>query len=298
MALNGVTNSLTPTNATDATFRAWGSGISAKLLAAGFVQTADTGQINWTTVLTPAAISTPQGYEIWRFADTLQATAPIYFKIEYGSGITAAANPGLWFTFGTGSNGAGTLTGPLSTRQTLTSTAYATNPLDCFWSGSPGHFTAALFCGGVGISTSNCQMFSFERTKDSTGADTNQGLLIIWKVTAGTGASAFQTLFWDRVIGTVYTSSSLGMITALIQSTTMKNGTQIGVSPIFQANGPFLNPPIGVLAYLEADIVAKGAVTFQMYGVSRTYMPIGSSSYVGAGINQYASLPTLMTRYD
>jgi hypothetical protein len=296
MPLNGVTNTLTPTNASDATFRAWGSGIAAKLAAAGLVQTADTGQINWTTVLTPAAVSTAQGYEIWRLDDALHATAPIYIKIEYGSGITSAANPGLWFTFGTGSNGAGTLTGPISTRRTLTSTAYATNALDCYWSGSTSHFCAALFVGGTGASTSNCQFFAFERTKDSNGDDTNQGLLVVWKTVAGTGTTAFQQVFWDRTLGTQSDETSLG--TLMQSGATAKNGTQVGVFPIFHSNGPFLNPGINTLAYHNADIVAKGAVTFTIYGVSHTFMPIGTTSYAGASINGRSSAPSLMTRYD
>lgn len=296
MPLNGVTTTLTPTNASDAQFRAWGKGISDKLAAAGMVQTSDTGQINWTTVTAPAAISTPQGYEIWRFDDSLQATAPVYFKIEYGSGVSAAANLGIWFTFGTGSDGAGSLTGNLSTRQTLTSTAYATNALDCFWSGSAGHFCAALFCGGTGASSSNCQFFAFERTKDASGADTDQGVLIVWKLLAGGGTNAFGQVFWDRVLGQQSSESFLN--TVMPSGTTGKNGTQVAVYPILHSNGPFLNPGINALAYFNADIVAKGAVTFTIYGVSHTYMPIGTGSFTGGGINNRASGPTLMTRYD
>jgi hypothetical protein len=295
MALNGVTTTLTPTNATDAQFRAWGSAIGVKLAAAGLVQNGDTGQINWTTVLTPGAANTAQGYEIWRFADSLQASAPIYFKIEYGSG-TVAGNPGLWFTFGTGTDGAGTMTGPISTRQQLVSAAYAVNALDCYWSGSTGHFCAALFAGGVGASTSTCQMFAFERTKNASGADTSQGLQIVWKLVAGAGAGAFGSLAWDRTTGTMSSESSLG--TVMPSGTTGKNGTQVAVYPIFLHNGPFLNPPIGALAYHNADIVAKGAVTFTMYGVSHTYMPIGTTFFAGPSINGRSTAPSLMTRYD
>ena len=46
------------TNANNDTFRSWGSTISTQIAAMGMVQTADTGQINWTTVGTPAAAAT------------------------------------------------------------------------------------------------------------------------------------------------------------------------------------------------------------------------------------------------
>jgi hypothetical protein len=105
------TFSAAPTNATDAEFRDWGSKLSDALAAVGMVKTADTGQIDWATVVKPAAISTYQGYEVWRFNDTLQATAPLFLKIEYGSGVSVATRPGLRLQVGKGTNGAGTLTG-------------------------------------------------------------------------------------------------------------------------------------------------------------------------------------------
>lgn len=294
------TANLTPTNASDATFRAWGSGISAQLAAMGLVQTGDTGQINWTTVLTPAAVSTSQGYEIWTFNDTLQATAPIYIKIEYGSGITAAANPGLWFTFGTGSNGAGTLTGPISTRQTLTSTAYATNALTCYFSGDTNRFSASLFVQGVGATISNCQYFAFERTKDATGADTDLGLLVTWKLIAGSGSTAWGQLFWNRTTGTPAGGAETNIGAMSNSSSTGKNGTQVAVYPHFLNNaGIFVNPPMNSLSYVNADIVAFGAVSFTIYGASHTYMPIGSASYTGAGLlTRTSGTPTLMMRYE
>lgn len=98
---------------TTAGFRAWGSELSAKFAAVGLVQASDTGQINWTTVNLPGS-GAYGGYEIWRFNDSLQATAPIFIKIEYGAASTINSSPGLRITVGTGSNGAGTLTGIVS----------------------------------------------------------------------------------------------------------------------------------------------------------------------------------------
>lgn len=93
----------------DAAFRAWGGELSAKFAAAGLVQTADTGQINWTTV-TRAGVNADAGYEIWRFNDTQQGTAPIYFRINYGTG-SATTVPRLQMILGTSSNGSGTIGG-------------------------------------------------------------------------------------------------------------------------------------------------------------------------------------------
>jgi hypothetical protein len=76
--------------ADDATFRAWGSGIAAQIAAMGLVQTSDTGQINWVTVARPA-LNTIAGYEIWRFNDALQATKPVFIRIDYGTSSPVAA---------------------------------------------------------------------------------------------------------------------------------------------------------------------------------------------------------------
>lgn len=68
----------------DATWRERHKFISDLLTAGGIPKTADSGQIDLTTATQPGSNNTAAGYEIRRFADTLQATKPIFFKIEYG----------------------------------------------------------------------------------------------------------------------------------------------------------------------------------------------------------------------
>jgi hypothetical protein len=82
------------------------------LVSAGFTQASDTGQTNPATITAPAGATASQGYEIWRFADTHQAAAPIFIKIEYGSG-GAATRPAIYVTVGTSTDGAGTITGTI-----------------------------------------------------------------------------------------------------------------------------------------------------------------------------------------
>lgn len=106
----------------DATFRTWGSALKASIAtviaAGGFLaQTADTGQINWASVTRPAT-NTAAGYEVYAFADALAGSAPIVFKLEYGTG-SAATGAQMWITVGTGSNGSGTITGVMVARRTF-----------------------------------------------------------------------------------------------------------------------------------------------------------------------------------
>lgn len=165
-----------PDSSTDANFRAWGSPISAALAAVGLVQTPDTGQINWATVLKPAAANTVAGYEMWRFADALQATSPFFFKIEYGSSAAGAVTPGIWVTTGTGSNGTGAITNP-SARQAIHSTGNSVGLTTCFFSGGTNRFSMVLWASIVAAPFP--LILSIERSHDTTGADTGEYLSFV-----------------------------------------------------------------------------------------------------------------------
>lgn len=91
-----------------ANFRIWGGELSGMLTSAGLPKSGDTGQANWTTANRPAANGSV--YEIRYLNDSLHATNPLYFKIEYGTN-DSAGNPCIWVTCGSSTNGAGTITG-------------------------------------------------------------------------------------------------------------------------------------------------------------------------------------------
>ncbi len=100
----------------NATFQAWITELVTMMFTTlGLTQTADTGQIDPATVALPGAANTSAGYVIGRFNDTAQATSPVFFKLEFGTGASTAI-PAMWITLGTGSNGSGTLTGVVTTR--------------------------------------------------------------------------------------------------------------------------------------------------------------------------------------
>lgn len=164
-------------HSSDAGFRAWAQELSNELVAAGLVRTADTGQINFSTVNRPAT-NTAGGYEILRFDDALQGSYPIYIKIEYGTG-SATANPQCWITVGTGSNGSGTLTGQTSTRgawvfgAAVTSTVTAYPSYVCVASGHVGVAWKLGASSGAGHG-----LFIICRTHDTSGAPTGTGFVV------------------------------------------------------------------------------------------------------------------------
>lgn len=193
----------------DAGFRAWGSELNYNMLLAGIIQTDDTGQIDWTTAAFPGANNTAAGYTIHRFNDVLQANTPIYFKIEYGRG-GSANTPAMWVTVGSGTDGAGTITGPIFARRLMTPNSSVGGdgiieyPLPTFINVSNGFIGIAWKCDAANAPTSNITLSMWGglflmRSTDETGNATQTGMTIIVHNTGG-GNSLQQEA--ARLVGT------------------------------------------------------------------------------------------------
>lgn len=264
--------SIYPDNSTDAAFRVWVAFVSALLDAAGFTKTADTGQINTATVLKPSATNTSQGYEIRAFVgDPLQATAPIFFKIEYGSG-SATGNPSLWLTFGTGSDGAGTITNIFGARKQFASAGTSTSSGNkCFASGSAAEGRLALVLWPTG-STNFPLVVVFERTRDSSGADTSTGLYII----AQTGTTKYAQFFPRNGLNIPAAETLFGCLCSGAE-TTGQLSTDVYCFAIRHFNKQELPAMKFVVAYFDSNFTAESPVSLTHYGASMTFMPIGNS---------------------
>lgn len=268
---------------TDAGFRAWGSELATSLQTVGLVQTADTGQINWTTATRPTVANTTAGYEIYRFNDSLQGTAPIFLKLEYGTSSNTS-NPQLWLTVGTGSDGAGTITGTVVPR-----TICATTP------GAPSTSTPypsyicmiggqLMVCSktGAGSSGSNSGMFwHVGRSTDDTGADTADGVVVYYKTSSITYQSAqFRYFAAAATITAAGTSSSGGpycMIPAALTSSLV--GADIQAFKHYAAF-PFVRPVVGLVTVLTAEVPAGNTISVAAVGSTpRTYISIGQAGY-------------------
>lgn len=162
----------------DAEFRAWVSLCESLLDDSGLVRTADSGQINPATVLRPTVANAAQGYSVWRFADPLQSVAPVFVKVEYGSG-TGAANAGCWFTVGRGSDGAGNITDVLMARSQAPNNGNETTAIREFMA-THNQWGAALIVGSAGGTIGSQLGFGIvlQRTCASDGTPTADGLLI------------------------------------------------------------------------------------------------------------------------
>ena len=186
--------SSTWTNADDAGFRVWGSAISAGLAAVGLVKVAVTGAVDWGTVVrgTSVASGTPWGFEVWRFDDALQATHPVFIKIEYGgsnsSTVTQSA-PAIWVTVSRGVDAAGAPTNILAPRRSCQpytsdeSPPLSRDSIEPIFVSSDG----SSICVSPRVNTngaSHAPAFVVDRSRDNTGTPTSAGGVIL---TEGSG---------------------------------------------------------------------------------------------------------------
>lgn len=166
------------TPADDATWRTWATALSTVLRGCGLVKTADTGQVaDFSAAVRPAA-STAAGYEIFRFNDAMQATAPLFLKVEYGTSVTPT-RPAYWVTVGRGSDGAGAITGGLLARTQLSRGGDAPGQVDTFASHGEGWLTIAANAGGT---ADGGVPFLLDRVRDDAGVPTAEGFLAAWSV--------------------------------------------------------------------------------------------------------------------
>ena len=279
-------------NSTDARFRAWGSWISAQLAASGWIRTADTGQIDWATVTRPTAANEVKGYEIWQMTDALASEAPVLLKIEYGSGSNLAY-PSLWITVGGTSSGTGSLVGVTSTRTVVRSISGNTTELQqCVASGGPGRFQCAMFFAGVSQHQYMAWWLSIERTKNASGRDTTEGVLI---ASAGDSGTNCYQQFFQNGAGPTTREASLGVLVPTFG--TGSSGTSVSIYPVFWSKGVFLNPGLGIMVAFLANVSAGTTLTFTVYGSPRTYFVLGPTiSAIQRGT--VANPITLLLRYE
>lgn len=154
-------------------------GVLSAQLNAVLTKTADSGQIS-TFNQTPVA--TVRDYEVFRFSDSLQATAPIFIKVNWAMDPTTYTFMNV--TVGTSTNGAGTLggvsVGPLALFG-YNPTSGATRYVYASSDGSQLVFVSNLQAQAA---TSGDQLSAIviERTRDADGTPNASGYMIYhWK---------------------------------------------------------------------------------------------------------------------
>lgn len=253
----------------DAEFRTRGKWFSDQLTAGGWTKTADTGQIDWTTVTKAAGVSTSQGYEIRTSTDALTA---IYVKIEYGSNATSANQLGFWITTGTGSNGTGTLTGQVGARTQIASATSTAANVD-YVSATTSRFSIAHYVPTTAASSSLA--FLVQRTTDATGADTSTGFICL--IESATSAKNQYTSFAGGA------STQRGNIGWMLYGTTPVPGSAgaIPVFPFYVAGPSDFTLIRDAVAIPTTYAGGQSMHTLSILGSNRTYVGTFGNSTTG-----------------
>lgn len=258
-------------NTNTAELRQWAGDLSAALTTVGLPKTADTGQINTSTITWSATINFNYGYEIRYLNDSLHGTKPCYIKIEYANGgLNSRTN--IIITCGTGTDGAGNISGVMFTRNT--SVTYQSTIGGGSWPTylcvREGYFMIAWLRGAY--SGSGMMFFAITRTCDSSGTPTTDGFNF-WYASNGSPLTRKTYLTSELTDGNFYgfwpttpVSSSSSLISGSIAQTTRTYSI---------TNGAIQVCPFCVL-YLNSEIPAESTFSVTPVGATaRTMLALG-----------------------
>lgn len=284
-------NVTSPTDATS--LRVWGRAIQDAFLNVGLVQTTDTGQVtDWNVVTYPTVVSTPWVYQVFRFADPLQATKPIFIRVEYRF-HTTNTNWYLAVFIGTGTDGAGNITGLVqaynlqyniagnSARYTDTRPIYSFSDGSSFWLAYGYHPTA--------VTNNGAGWFWIERYRDSGGGALPDGYMCGFSGSGGlrdASAANINTVFVNTDTAT---QIAIGQMSYpgiwLPGSPSASVATEVALMPgVAFRSGKYYAPPLIGVTYRDGDLATQTTVVLPVSGLNRTYMTLGT-------FTQYAGLP-------
>lgn len=269
-------------NSSDVLFRAWVSELIGMLITAGFVRTSDTGQIDAATATKPVGFNGRSAPAIFRFNDSLQATAPVFIRLTFGNGTNSANNPGVSVQVGTGTDGAGNLTGLFTEVHVLSSAVSA--------SGATDIPSRAVHRAGVGIlafkiggvssagQLSPCA-FIIQRTMDNTGAPTGEGVMLCTPLMGANGNTNYGNLskiiYGSSAVANMISNAWLGQINGQITD------SRVGLSPqafLHWMMTPKQRPMIGTIGFIRGEVPFLAEMTLPIVGVtSRNYLCVGEA---------------------
>jgi hypothetical protein len=275
----------------DAAFRTWGSSINAAIAAVGWIQTADTGQVNWTTATNPTA-NTFTNYEVWRMADATQSTDPVFIRIAYTR--NSANGPRMQIVCGTATDGAGTLTSAANTNVSVTSAwevfdsqAPAATVLthNSYVNGDTSSLVLLLSPLVNGLST-NGGLFHIERRRNTDGTPGIYGFMAQWLPGSGgstNNAMHYQTVYTHNLFAQPGVATANGYcftggrnIAAGIDSAV--RASVVPAFPVFTGAYPEMGAASKWMLGIFRNDVGLGQ-TFQVshYGATQTFMSVGNT---------------------
>ena len=163
----------------DAGFRAWGKNVSDNLSTTSslLTKTSDTGQIDWVTVTRPS-IFADAGFEMYELTDALAATAPVFFKITYGTSNNAF-RPNMKIQIGVETDGTGNFVGPSSSVGGIVPTFPPPGTQHTSYLSINEGFVGFVWQFSASSASSAGGGFMLSRTSTAVGTMSPDGLLVI-----------------------------------------------------------------------------------------------------------------------
>lgn len=274
-------NTIQPNMTSDVIFRAWAQFIEdAFVTTGGWVLTSDTGQTPPASLTRPVAINTKAGFRIYRMNDALQAIAPVFVRIDYGSATASPVPPascGIWITVGLGTDGVGGITNVMLPEKQIGIISQSSTPGRSYASADPGRIAIALWCSaGTGLTLA----FGLERSKDAIGNDTSVGVLFICSNTPGSFSfNQVYLLTCAHLIGGVthprLESGLSYILTGTIPSEMYDGNIGLGVPIHFVSIAQ--QPGLNWLICNNTDVGPNSQIFATMYGVNHNYQQLGDN---------------------
>lgn len=251
-------------------FQAWTTELYNELIAAGLVPTADTGQLPVPVAANRPGPSGVAGYWIFRFNDALQGVAPIFLKIRPGTAGNSG-NPQVRIELGTGSDGAGNLTGSVGEVGigATTTVGSHTTIYPTFITHSDGFFGLVLKSGRSDV---GCVMVC--RTADDAGDPTPDGYVLIGRAQPnGAGSGRGYSGIWGG-FGVLDAGRNWCMVPMSMTQSQVGDDYQA-----FKVYGAFpyirLVPQLIVVISGEVLLGGETGPVEVMPGVSKSYLATG-----------------------
>lgn len=263
--------------ASSASFQGVVQKIEAALLASGALSVAaDTGQIDPTSVTIPAA-NAYAGFRMYKFTDATKGQ--MYMKVEYG--LNASSLRAIRVTYGTATNGAGTITANSSTAAIITSST-AGGAAEFIAGGGGAYGGLCVMRSGA----SACSTFGMTRLLDKDGA-VSAAAAVGFYSTAGASLQIQRT---DYV--SMQNAPASNMFPD-IGSTGHTAGTPSKVAlarGFLHILGESLEIPCLAFRAAEAGLVnALSAFSATYFGAPHTFLPITTASAGGSYVTSGGS---------
>lgn len=296
--------------ATDANYRAWVGAHLNGLIAGGWVQTADTGQVTPATVSTlvkPTAIGVAGAcYAVFQFADPLQSAYPLFVKLYFGTNAVTQDYPVMFVQIGKGSDGAGGLTDtllPITPLGATSSATAVTTDAPCI-SGAGEGWLAML--GGLGVRGGSYRQFVHlvvERSRDASGNPTGSGVAVIlpdattgiFTATSPTSGGLLRLVAINYNTGAQNIGAIPVMLPGTVNGVVLGPGTSLaagGIGPVFPI--VYLAPAVAPWQSMAVVAIPQGDMPGDVFettllGHTVRMMPCPSSSWNQWGV-AYTSL--------